>query len=76
MTAIETVGNVTGGQKKEQPRQKEREPGVAQVNGAMRDGIDLPSHRDGLRLGTQDDGYARKLVSPEIAKGKRLHALS
>ncbi len=72
--AVEAVGHVTRGQQKKQPRQKQRQPRVAKINGAVRDGVDLPRHRDRLRFSAQNHGHSRKLVSPEITGGESLKA--
>jgi hypothetical protein len=49
---IEAVGHVPRRQQKQQPRQKQRQARIAKVERSMGNGIDLPPHRDGLRLGT------------------------
>ncbi len=72
--AVEAIRHMARGQQKKQPRQKQRQPRVAKVNGAVRDGVDLPRHRDRLRFSAQNHGHSRKLVSPEIAGGKSLKA--
>ena len=72
--AVEAVGHVTRGQQKKQPRQKQRQPRVAKVDGAVRNGVNLPRHRDRLRFSAQNHRHARQLISPEISGGKSLKA--
>jgi len=73
-TAIEAVGHVPGRQHEEEAGKEERQAGVAQVQRAVGDGVDLPGHRHRLRLRAQDGRHARQLVPPEIPGGKCLHA--
>ncbi len=69
--AVKPVGDVAGRQQKKQSRQKQREPGVAQVERAMRDLVDLPGNRKRLRLGPDHNCAARRLVQAKIARLKR-----
>ena len=74
LAAIEAVGHVPCGQQKEQARKKERQPGEAQIQRTMSDGVNLPRNGYRLRFGAQDGGDACQLVAPEVAGGKGLHA--
>ena len=73
-SAVESISHMACRKKKNQPRQKQRQPRVTQVDGAVRNRVHLPRHRDRLRFGAQDHGHARQLVSPEILRGKGLQA--
>jgi hypothetical protein len=71
MTAVEAVGHVAGGQNEDQPRQKQHQPRVAQIDGPVRDLVDLPRHRQRLRLRAHDDDDACELIAEEVAGEKR-----
>ena len=72
MAPVEAIGHVARRQQENEPGQEERQPRVAQVDGAMGNGVHLPRHGDRLRLGAEDHRYARQLISPEITGGKCL----
>jgi len=59
-----------GGQHENQPRQKQCQPRVSEVKRLVRDLIDLPRHRQRLRLGAHDDKHSRHLVAPKVARQK------
>ena len=67
LPSVEAVGNVAGGEDKEESGQKERQAGVAKVDGAVRDEVNLPGDGERLGFGSNDDHDARKLVASEIA---------
>ncbi len=71
---VEAIGHVPSRQQENQPRQKQRQSGKAQIESAVSNGVDLPRDSDRLRFGAQDDHHTRQLISREIAGGKCFHA--
>ena len=67
LTAVETIGDVSGREQKEQAGQEEGEAGIAKVEGTMGDGVDLPRDGDRLRFGPEDGHDASELVAAEVA---------
>ncbi len=59
-----------GGQQEKQTGEKKRQPGVAEIERTMGDGIDLPGDRYRLRLRAKDRYGAGQLIQPEVARGK------
>src|SRR5664280_2382715 len=60
-----------GGKHEEETWCEEGQPGEAEIERRMGDLVDLPGHRDVLRLRSQDHQKARRLVESEIAREKR-----
>jgi len=74
VTPIEAIGNVSRGKKKEESRQEQRQAGVAEVDSAMGNGVDLPGDGHRLSFSSKDGHNTRKLVAAEIARAKCLNA--
>ncbi len=77
---IVPVGHMSRGEDKDDPRRKQRQAGEAQGERRMRDLVNLPCHRNRLRLRPQDHQQPRHLIQPEVAREKgaahaRLHCL-
>ena len=71
---IEAIGYVSGGQQEQQSWKKQRKAGIAEVKGAVGDGVDLPGDGDGLRLRTEDSHDPRELIAAEVAGSEGFQA--
>ncbi len=58
MTAVEAIGDVPGGKEEKKAGEEERQARISEIKRAMGNGINLPGHRNSLRLRTQDHGNA------------------
>ena len=65
-----------GWQHEQQTRQEKNQPRVTQVDRSMRDLVNLPRHRNALRLGAHDHSDPRQLITRKVPRGKRLNAAS
>ncbi len=71
---VKAVRNVAGNQQEKQTGQKQRQPGIAQVDSAVRDRVNVPGNGHRLRLGAQNGRAAGQLISSKVTGGKSLHA--
>jgi hypothetical protein len=67
LAPVEAVGHMAGRQHEDESGKKKREAGIAEVDSAVRDEIDLPGDGERLRLGSDHDHDARKLIAAKIA---------
>jgi hypothetical protein len=61
VAAFEAVGGVAGNRKQQDSREKLREADVAEIERALGDFVDLPSHGHRLHLDGDDDQKSRDL---------------
>ena len=74
LPAVKAVSHVAGRKDEQQARKKQGQSGIAQVQRPVGNGVNLPRHRDRLRLGAEDGHQPRQLVSLEVAERKGFHA--
>src|ERR1700719_4123492 len=67
VAAVVAVGDMAGGEEKQDAGQEEREPGVAKAERAMSDEIDLPGDGDGLRFRSDDDEETGYLIAQKVS---------
>ena len=70
LAAVEDIGGVSGEEKQDEARQKLGQPNVSEIDRALGDLVDLPSHGNRLHLQRDDDEEARERVGDEIGIGE------
>ena len=66
LAPVESIRRMPGNQKQQNARKKLRQPHQAQVEGALGDVVNLPSHRDCLHFDGGHDEEARNLKQHEV----------
>jgi len=67
VAAVEAIRGVAGGEHEDGAGKKEGEAGIAEVDGAMGELVDLPGDGDGLRLRAEDGEQPGELVAAKIS---------